>query len=173
MKRLLAIALGLLWPVTGHAGADVAVSPLTLLENGNVAGCGLSSTVRTPQNTAIADVIAFRDGNATAFAVRARTQSDTPQAVGVRLITATHDTASDFPSVRPIDGGLVETRTVLEGFDGSSFAQALMVTGGRFEITLSGGMTLAYDLPRPMPHGVRQAYLNCAGDLFRPETESP
>jgi hypothetical protein len=46
-----------------------------------------------------------------------------------------------------------------------------MVTDGRFEIATSDGQTTTYDLPRPMPHRVRQAYLNCAGDLFRPEDE--
>jgi len=60
---------------------------------------------------------------------------------------------------------------VLDGFLGSSFAQELMVMGGRFEIVTTAGETIAFDLPRPMPHRVRQAYLNCAGDLFRPEAD--
>lgn len=173
MTRSLAITIALLLPLKAYADPQVAVAPLTLLENGEVAGCGLTSTAHTPEAKAIGEVVAFRDGNATAFAVRARPDASSARIVGVRLITATHDTASDFPPIRTLDGGLIETRAVLVGFDGSRFAQALMVTGGRFEITLNDGSALAYDLPRPMPHSVRQAYLNCAGDLFRPEVESP
>jgi len=43
--------------------------------------------------------------------------------------------------------------------------------GGRFEVRREDQSTLTFDLPLPMPHTVRQAYLNCAGDLFRPEDE--
>ena len=171
MTRLLTLAIALLWPSGAIAGGEVTVAPLTLLEDGEVAGCGLTSSLRFPETLAVGEVFAFREGDATAFAVRARTVPVSAEITGVRLITATHDTAADFPKVRTIAGGMIETRSVLEGFAGSSFAQSLMVTGGRFELTLSGGQTVAYELPRPMPHAVRQAYLNCAGDLFRPETE--
>ncbi|MGE5266572.1 MAG: hypothetical protein ACM3L9_04315 [Deltaproteobacteria bacterium] len=171
MTRQLALAIALCWPLPAIAGGEITVAPLTLLEDGEVAGCGLTSSSRSPETLALGEVIAFREGEATAFAVRARTVPATVEVTGVRLITASHDTAADFPKARMLGGGLIETRTVLEGFAGSRFAQSLMVTGGRFEITLSDGKTVAYDLPRPMPHAVRQAYLNCAGDLFRPEIE--
>lgn len=171
MIRLIALAIPLLWPFSAGAGGDITVAPLTLLENGEVAGCGLTSSTRSPKPRAVGEVIAFRDGNDTAFAVRARIDPGPAKITSVRLVTATHDTAADFPEVRTLDGGMIETRKVLEGFAGASFAQALMVTGGRFEITMSGGRTVVYDLPSPMPHTVRQAYLNCAGDLFRPDTE--
>lgn len=116
-------------------------------------------------------MIAFREGDNTAFAVRARPGSTGEAIKSVRLATASRDTAALFPPSRNLGNGLVETRTVLEGFTGSSFAQELMVMGGRFEIVTTAGDTIAYDLPRPMPHRVRQAYLNCAGDLFRPEAD--
>ena len=50
-------------------------------------------------------------------------------------------------------------------------AEAKRLHPERNEIELNDGRTVAYDLPQPMPHRVRQAYLNCAGDLFRPEDE--
>ena len=168
--RLFAFALAL-WPVMARADTQVSVSPLTLLEDGKVAGCGLSSSARTAETTAIGEVIAFREGDVTAFAVRARTAPEAGPVTAVRLTTASHDTAAVFPKPHLLPGGILETRKVLEGFSGSSFAQELMVMGGRFEVIFGNGQSFAYDLPRPMPHAVRQAYLNCAGDLFRPEDE--
>jgi hypothetical protein len=162
--------------VTGFAGVNAAaaeadrtatVEPVTLLENGRIAGCGMTSS----SASVIGEVIAFREGNETAFAIRARPAPGSSAVKSVRFATASHDSANLFPSPTPIDGGIVESRTVLEGFTGPSFAQELMVTGGRFEIATVDGNTIAYDLPRPMPHRVRQAYLNCAGDLFRPDDE--
>lgn len=152
-----------------RAEPAVTVEPVTLLENGEIAGCGLISSATLGPVTAIGEFIAFREGDRTAFAVRARPDPTGTGLASVRLATASHDTAQLFPPSKPLANGLVETRAVLEGFAGSSFAQELMVMGGRFEIVTSAGQTLAYDLPRPMPHRVRQAYLNCAGDLFRPE----
>jgi hypothetical protein len=176
MERLIAVLL-MAFAMAGArtAGAEPVTNlePLTLLENGQIAGCGLSATGSEAEGSAIAEVIAFRDGNETAFAVRARSgpNSASTNAQSIRLVTATHDTAVLFPRPRRIAGGIVETRRVLQGFTGPSFAQELMVTGGRFEITGADGAVLALDLPRPMPHRVRQAYLTCAGDLFRPEPE--
>lgn len=155
--------------VATAAGAEPtgSVEPLTLLENGKIAGCGMASSTAS----AIGEVIAFRQGDDTAFAIRARTTAGSAAVTNVRFATASHDSKTLFPPPAPIGDGLIETRTVLEGFTGPSFAQELMVMGGRFEITTADGQTIAYDLPRPMPHRVRQAYLNCAGDLFRPEDE--
>lgn len=152
---------------TAAADAGAKVEPLTLLENGKIAGCGMTSS----SASVIGEVIAFRDGNQTAFAIRARPAPGSSAVKSVRFATASHDSASLFPASAPIDDGIVESRTVLEGFTGPSFAQELMVMGGRFQIATVDGQTIAYDLPRPMPHRVRQAYLNCAGDLFRPEDE--
>jgi hypothetical protein len=155
--------------VAGSANADTGarVEPLTLLENGKIAGCGMmSSSARV-----IGEVIAFRQGNDTAFAIRARPIPGSSAVKSVRFATASHDSAALFPVSAPIGDGIVEARTVLQGFTGPSFAQELMVMGGRFEITTTDGDTIAYELPRPMPHRIRQAYLNCAGDLFRPEDE--
>lgn len=174
MRRILRTALLLACaalPVSGlRAEPAVTVEPVTLLENGEIAGCGLTSTGGSPV-AAIGEVIAFRDGDRTAFAIRARPGAAGAAVKSVRLTTATHDTAVLFPPAQAMPGGLVETRAALEGFAGASFAQELMVMGGRFEIVTAVGDTIAYDLPRPMPHRIRQAYLNCAGDLFRPEAD--
>jgi hypothetical protein len=170
----LTVLLALAMVPTSWASAEplVTVDPVTLLEAGEIAGCGLTSTVTGGTSSVIGEMIAFRDGDRTAFAVRARPSTADGEAIkSVRLATASHDSAVLFPPSKLLGDGIVETRTVLEGFSGSSFAQELMVMGGRFEIVTTAGETIAYDLPRPMPHRVRQAYLNCAGDLFRPEAD--
>lgn len=169
-RRALLLALTSLPIAAARAEPAVTVEPVTLLKDGEIAGCGLTSSSNGAAS-AIGEVIAFRDGDRTAFAVRARPGANGGAIKSVRLATASHDTGTLFPPTQQFEKGLVETRTVLEGFTGSSFAQELMVMGGRFEIVTTAGETIAYDLPRPMPHRVRQAYLNCAGDLFRPEAD--
>ncbi len=171
MRVFLALVAAVMVTGTNSAAAEAdssaTVEPLTLLEDGKIAGCGMTSS----SASVIGEVIAFRSGNETAFAIRARPAPGASAVKSVRFATASHDSASLFPAPAPIDDGIVEARTVLEGFTGPSFAQELMVMGGRFEIATVDGQTIAFDLPRPMPHRVRQAYLNCAGDLFRPEDE--
>jgi hypothetical protein len=156
------------------ADGEVRVEPVTLMAEGRIAGCGLASAHADTDGTVIGEVLAFREGARTVFSIRARTadlSAGQPAFAGVRLTTASHDTAVLFPAPTVSAEGIVETRAALEGFAGSSFAQELMVMGGRFEMRRPDGRVIAYDLPRPIPHGVRQAYLNCAGDLFRPEDE--
>ncbi len=174
-KRLVRSALiALLVPALMGADSEVRVEPVTLMAGGQIAGCGFSSTQPQPEDTVIGEVLALREGDGTVFSIRARTTGrNGGEAVfaGVRLTTASHDSAVLFPAPAVSSGGILETRAALEGFTGSSFAQELMVTGGRFEMRRADGGIIAYDLPRPMPHRVRQAYLNCAGDLFRPEDE--
>jgi hypothetical protein len=157
------------------AEREVRVEPVTLMAEGQIAGCGFSSTQSHPEGTVIGEVLALREGDGTVFSIRARTDGrrdgGEPAFAGVRLTTASHDTGVLFPPPAVTTGAILETRAPLEGFTGSSFVQELMVTGGRFEMRRADGRIMAYDLPRPMPHGVRQAYLNCAGDLFRPEDE--
>lgn len=47
--------------------------------------------------------------------------------------------------------------------------QRLFVTGGTLRIRQPDRPTISVTLQRPLPRGLSQAYLNCAGDLFRPE----
>lgn len=57
--------------------------------------------------------------------------------------------------------------TVIE--DASLLFQRLFVGGGTLRIALEGQPTLSVTLQRPMAGDLSRAYLNCAGDLFRPE----
>ena len=173
LRALVSILISLSVSPAANAQIEpvVTVEPVTLLNDGAVAGCGLTTFGRVGSTSATAEFIAFRDGDRTAFAIRARPDANGGTPKAIRLTTTSHDTAHLFPPSGIINGGILETRTVLDGFLGSSFAQELMVMGGRFEIVTTAGEIIAFDLPRPMPHRVRQAYLNCAGDLFRPEAD--
>lgn len=57
--------------------------------------------------------------------------------------------------------------TVVE--DTALLFQRLFVGGGTLRIALEGQPTLSVTLQRPMAGDLSRAYLNCAGDLFRPE----
>ncbi len=171
---VLVVLLGSVTTAVAGTPLEISVEPVTLLDAGKIAGCGLKATARADDATTIGEVIAFRSGDVTVFSVRARAVDGAGNAMRpshIRLTTASHDTRTLFPAPRPHSDGQIETRAHLAGFTGSSFAQELMVMGGRFEVRREDQSTLTFDLPLPMPHTVRQAYLNCAGDLFRPEDE--
>ena len=92
--------------VAGTAAADngANVEPLTLLENGKIAGCGMMSS----SAMVIGEVIAFREGNDTAFAIRARSTPGSSAVTSVRFATASHDSANLFPASAAIGDGIVE-----------------------------------------------------------------
>jgi hypothetical protein len=148
------------------------VEPLTLLQDRQIAGCGFRASVPLDGQTVSASVTAFRDGLETVFVVAANwpDASGAPLALDTfRLVTSSHDTAKDFPKPAVVASGNFETRARLEGFSGASFIQGIMVGGGTFELRDTNDRTATIALPAPMPQNVRGAYLNCAGDLFRPE----
>lgn len=150
----------------------VTVEPLTLFQDQQIAGCGFRASIPVDGQTVTASVTAYRDGLETVFAVSAHwpDTSGAPLTLDtLRLVTSSHDTTKDFPKPAAVASGLFEMRARLEGFSGASFVQGMMVGGGTFEVAAKGGRTVSIALPSPMPQNIRAAYLNCAGDLFRPE----
>lgn len=161
------------------------MEPVTLMEGNRIMGCGvMARQAAGGKGPRRGEVLLMRKGEATEFVVRvdpgplhpdastaARNGAQAP--VAARLATASYDSRQLFPPPRMMDGGFMETRAALGSDTGALFMQDLLVSGGTFSIEVAGGeapRTLA--MPGPMPHSVRQAYLMCAGDLFRPEDEA-
>lgn len=159
-------------PVTvraGTPGEPAAIEPIVAIANGDIAACGfVARGTATAKEPAIhASFRAIRDGSSIVFEIAA----GRPGAGGgsepvrdVSLTTGAYASRTLFP---PVAGGTTSAR--IKGFDGAALVQSLFVSGGTFWIVDQTGATSTLELPSPMPHSVRQAYLNCAGDLFRPD----
>jgi hypothetical protein len=147
--------------------------PIVLFQNNDIAACGFRAATAPGALNATADVTAVKDGRATFFLFSIQATGADAAIVPLEsaaLLTSTHDTAKDFSKLLLAENGRYEARARLEGFSGASFMQGIMV-GGTITIKTTAGEVLSFALPAPMPQNVRAAYLNCAGDLFRPDNE--
>ncbi len=148
----------------------VQVEPVVLLKGSEIAACGLQFVdLDTSAPLARAEVLVSRADNTTRFTI---TGFPSPEFSGdlarIALTTVTYDTRDLFPDPIPTEGGAITTSTTLEPFAGGDLMRELMVSGGKVEIETRAGLTQSVAIPAPVPHGIRQAYLNCSGDLVRP-----
>lgn len=176
---MLALAAGILTSAPAVVAAavrsePVTIAPVVLTDAGKLAGCGLSADYRTRGHDLTIAVVALRDQTATRFLIEARRantgQSDS-RPVGLALQTETLDSTEAFPPPSPAADGALATSQRLDTVIGAMFIQSVMVGGASVDVEMSGGDKLTLSLPGPMPQLVRASYLNCAGDLFRPEGE--
>jgi len=172
---------------TRVAPEPAAIEPVVLIQDGTLAACGLRALFQTGTARIRFSVVNHKDGPATRFELTTFWQ-DTREPdlapADARLVTATLDSAEMFTdkartapaasAATTQQGGpaphVKEAR--LDGLTGARLVQSLMVGGGRLSLTAKDGQTLELNMPGPMPNLIRASYLNCAGDLFRPEGES-
>lgn len=162
-----ALAIGA--PATA-APLQVEVEPVTLIDGDRIAACGVSAVARGDGPGSItASLLAIRDGDRTVFELSAVVSDPAwpPRALTFR--SASHTSDQMFPPVTAEAGGGLSTRAALDGLAGAMFIQEVLISGGTFQLGFSDGPEVSLALPSPMPHGVRQSYLQCAGDLFRPD----
>jgi hypothetical protein len=112
------------------------------------------------------------NANDTPFALTVTAPGNTELAIGnVWLKTANWSTQQLLSPAQHNAFGVLEARGTTDASEGAQFMQELMVSGGDFGLVLEGGIPevrLKMSLPGPVPHTVRAAYLNCAGDLVGP-----
>jgi hypothetical protein len=151
------------------AAAIWQVEPLVLVEAGNPVLCGYVYTHRDDGVSLRVEKGVRGGGVFTAVEVRG--------AGLARLTTASFDSDRDLQPSAQLAEGSVRSEGDLEERDagGLLFAE-LAVTGGTLQVARRGAEDaqglpawIRYMLPAPLPRGVSAMYLNCAGDLIRPE----
>ncbi len=150
------------------AAAAWQVAPLVLIERSDPVLCGYHYT--HPDGLELRVEKGVRGGAVfTAIEVRG--------AVRASLRTRSFDSERDLRTVSAVDGRSSRQEGDLQEADagGALFAE-LGVSGGMLRVTRAsdaerGGVLPEeeYTLPAPLPRGVTAMYLNCAGDLIRPE----
>lgn len=149
-----------------------ALVPVIELSGQDIALCGVRGTVTLPEGrVAIEVAIRKLDGPAegTEFRVSAKLVGKVGNGpAGLSVRTATSGTTADFAAQPDYPGGVTLTGQ-LPPTEGAMFMQQLMVSGARAMLTYKGSAKpVEVTIPGPAPQSVRAAYLNCAGDLFRP-----
>ncbi len=154
------------------AAAAWQVAPLVVVEAGNPVLCGYVYSLDTGLELRVEKGV--REGSVF-------TAVDVSGARSARLTTASFDSLRDLSPVDAAQTGHVRLEGDLQSSDagGLLFAE-LGVSGGKLEVDVAGAPDRVatdsapadktmIELPAPLPRGVTAMYLNCAGDLIRPE----
>lgn len=150
-----------------------ALAPVVQLSDGDIALCGVRGEADFGA-ARIAVEVAIRkapgDADRSEFRISAApTSGKTTVAItGLSVRTAGLAPTEAFKSERDVSGALTLTGA-LPPTDGAMFMQQLLVGGGTATLAINGDpASIDIAIPGPAPQSVRAAYLNCAGDLFRP-----
>lgn len=142
------------------------VLPLSGLDAGEVRQCGVRAISGTGADQLIIDIALERFGAAADFVVRASaTKAHSADLSDVWLMPRTVALASMSKPARTPDG--LERRAPASDEKVTAFIHELMLRGTRIAVVMAQ-RDVTIDLPGPLSASVRAAYLNCAGDLYRP-----
>ncbi|MEM9384367.1 MAG: hypothetical protein AAGA68_04855 [Pseudomonadota bacterium] len=178
-RSLAAVALGLLFAAAASAQdgpgkpikTTVAYEPVIALapESRELTACGVQITVlRDDQPLITTSLTQRREGEQTRvlWCSLPRDLLQATPRTGVAALEVRSTMRLETPINLP--GASPRSRcTAIE--DNSLLFQRLFLSGGTLRIALEDQPTLSVTLQRPLPAALRSAYLNCAGDLFRPE----
>lgn len=154
------------------AAAAWQVVPLVVLQGSDPVLCGYSYRHESGIDVRVEKGVRGQD---------VFTAIDAAGAESVRLTTSSFDSARDLAPVEASEPGRVRLERDLQTSDvGALLFAELGVSGGRLEVGGRGASAQSastegrndvrvLELPAPLPRGVTAMYLNCAGDLIRPE----
>lgn len=163
-----------LCPVVAFAQPDktivqVEVSPIVRLTAGEISACGVRFTTREGGITRTAEFVLENELSGRQFRLAGWADPPMPLA-DIALKTGTLDTQSLLSPAKRAADGTVSAQGAIPGLLGSELVRSLMVAGGTLELTASdAARPWSVNIPGPMAHQIRSSYLNCAGDLERPE----
>lgn len=145
------------------------MTSLVGLENGTVRQCGVRVVVSLDDGDLAAEIALERRGRFTDLVVRATLGEGGSGARALADFRIEPRTA-ELPGMPPHDtsGGLVERRSAAADPRITAVIQELMIAGAVLVATRADGNSERIDIKGPLPASVRAAYLNCAGDLYRP-----
>lgn len=167
---LLLALISVAWPAQAAApNGPSGVEPVVLLKNGNIRACGVRATFHSGEAPRTFELLVRRSGDNTLLELRANCGDHSGRPGRPVLQTRTINTDDLLKG----NVGLSQGRSVLSAPASNDkvavLIQEYMIGGGKLqclEATDAG-----FTVNGPLPNQTRAAYLNCAGDLFRPEEE--
>lgn len=153
-------------------GAPATSEPIVGLRDGKIAQCGARLIFDRGREVLLIEVDLTRQDGGARLGLRAVARQPSGAAAGLEKLeaaTASVSSAELFAAPAPS----ADAATLIYERDASdprvtTFIQELMVSGARFRLLRSDGVAFDLDTTGPLPQSTRAAYLNCAGDLYRP-----
>jgi hypothetical protein len=150
-----------------------AAEPIVGLKDGKIAQCGGRLTFDRDGETIAIEVDLTRHSEDTRFRLRATTSDSADPAARFRKLEATTASISSTtlfaaPDL-PTELGTLAYECDAAAPAVTTFIQELMVSGAQFRLLRSDGRLVELATTGPLPQSTRAAYLNCTGDLYRPE----
>lgn len=134
------------------------VSPIVLLDGRTIVACGARAT--TADGRTGVEVRLTRTAGSAELSLSGTINGEQSR------ISA--DTASILSSALFGDQSGPVMRTPADDPRVTTFIQELMVSGAKVRLERAGTEVLEASIAGPLPQSTRAAYLNCAGDLYRP-----
>ncbi len=166
-RKLLLLLLALAWPA--HAAGPTGshrVESLVLLKEGNIRACGVRAKVSNDQAARTFELLVRRSGSDTLLELRADCGANATRPI---LQTRTNSTADLLTGEASRSRGFLVLSAPATSDKVAMLIQEFMIGGGT--LSCAKPATESYTLSGPLPNQTRAGYLNCAGDLFRPEEE--
>ncbi|MBS0250262.1 MAG: hypothetical protein JSR78_04275 [Proteobacteria bacterium] len=144
--------------------SQVAMFPIIEMNSGGeIRSCGVR-TIFVDYGAEL-DVKLSRSDRAARLTVRGRVE-------GRRISSLSIDTASVkdgdlFGTSNALEDGSIEREADPNQAGATALIQQFFLSGASIQLHFPDGETLRLQLDGTSPNSVRQAYLNCAGDLFR------
>jgi hypothetical protein len=139
----------------------VAVEPLVGLQNGDVRQCGLKAKFVAETDRPLTLEIALERGQGGSI-VAVRVIGAPPAAT---VAIATQDPLPKFAAAH--SDTAVALQAPADSPEATDFLRRAMIAGVRVDMGYQG-LQQRLEINGPVPQSVRAAYLNCAGDLYRP-----
>lgn len=170
---VLAATLAVAYGTIAQADDPLALraGPVVELDaSGGVAGCGVRFVPEGADDVSAIALVARKSAAGVMFHLEAIV-TDRPGLIAPRtitLLTASHDTRA-LTAIERREPDRIAFAGPLPGDEGAGLVRELMVSGGTIEVVSDGVPPRRLSVPGPLPHLVRASYLNCAGDLYRPD----
>lgn len=181
-----AVALSLSVLTTAAAANSTAtVEPVVLLDGGTIKACGLRASFTGSDVSRTFELRIERRGNKALLSLQAdcpleiaASKGAGPNASATEIImprptleTASNSTAKILTGEPQRQDDRIALSATAENDAIAQMIQQLMIGGGSFSCKREGAQPQLHTLQGPLPQQTRAAYLNCSGDLFRPEEE--
>jgi hypothetical protein len=154
--------------------AAAQLEPVTLLRDGAIAACGIKAEAHSGGNRALFALTLYRDRSrptGTRMILSGSWTDETTTAVALKGLrfTTTQDLIDPLTSPRVAEGGAYEQIIDPEQDAAANAIREAMLSGATATLTSVTGAIFKITTSSPVSGSIRAAYLNCAGDLFRPE----
>lgn len=147
------------------------VEPVVLLEGQRIAACGARATFESGEGRRVVEIRLQRHGNGAELVILGEWRSENGPTIrlsALSVATASVSSAELAPAGLSNTDGVAQLKAQASDPRVTTFIQELMVSGATVQMRGDDADAVELRIAGPLPQSTRAAYLNCAGDLYRP-----